>query len=125
MLGLDGAGCLLGQRVSLAFWFYLFHHPLPGERDFQQSFPICAFIAKWGLGPGTDLRSRALLSITVRGAHDAVPDMVTHSAQYEPVAWWWTRKPDRAGAQRTHVDLNTPDGREITLIIQSLDQYCD
>jgi hypothetical protein len=27
----------------------------------------------------------------VRGAHDAVPDMATQSAQYEPVAWWWTR----------------------------------
>jgi hypothetical protein len=23
---------------ELAFWFYLFHHPLPGERDFQQKF---------------------------------------------------------------------------------------
>jgi hypothetical protein len=38
MLGLDGAGCLLGKE--LAFWFYLFRHPLPGERDFQQSFSI-------------------------------------------------------------------------------------
>ncbi len=25
------------------------------------------------------------------GAKDGVPDMATQSAQFEPVAWWWTR----------------------------------
>jgi hypothetical protein len=25
------------------------------------------------------------------GAKDGVPDMATLSAQFEPVAWWWTR----------------------------------
>jgi hypothetical protein len=27
----------------------------------------------------------------VRGAQGRVPDMATQSAQFEPVAWWWTR----------------------------------
>jgi hypothetical protein len=25
------------------------------------------------------------------GCPDGVPDMATQSAQFEPVAWWWTR----------------------------------
>ena len=41
---------------------------------------------------GNDLNV-PLIRVMCEGCpRDGVPDMATQSAQFEPVAWWWTRK---------------------------------
>jgi hypothetical protein len=40
---------------------------------------------------GTDLGSLDLIRTCEGVPKDGMPDMANQSAQFEPVAWWWTR----------------------------------
>jgi hypothetical protein len=71
---------------------------------------------------GNELMSTLIDSNAREGARprDRVPDMATQSAQFEPVAWWWTR--NKIGADlRKRYDVPKELPPKLRALVKKLD----